>query len=118
MELVWTLCLPSPTSELVVHLRLVKQHLQIILFSSTDSANFQSEKTSTCSGRHLTRVERARLEALQAFGGSGLQDVMTSSKRKVACNLEEKNDVAAEDSDSQIGNKENFDGCGEQVPVQ
>ena len=90
----------------------------ILLFSSTESANVQPEKTSVHSGKRLTRVEQARLEALQAFGGSGLQDVMTSSKRKIARNLEEKEDVTAEDGDSLVGNKENLDDCGEQVSVQ
>ncbi len=41
------------------------------------------------SKKRLTKVERARLEALQSFGGDGLQDVMTTAKRKIARTLEE-----------------------------
>ena len=38
----------------------------------------------------LTRAERARLEALQSFGGSGLGEVMDGSKKRIARTLEVK----------------------------
>ena len=38
----------------------------------------------------LSRVEKARLEALQSFGGNGLGDVMTEAKTRVARTLEVK----------------------------
>ena len=88
------------------------------MFSSAESANTQIEEASTNSGRRLTRVERARLEALQAFGGGGLQDVMASSKRKIANNLKEKSEAPAEGGHTYTGNKENVDDCGEELPVQ
>jgi len=40
----------------------------------TDSINKPEE-------RHVTRVERARLETLQAFGGGGLEDIVSRSKQ-------------------------------------
>ena len=38
----------------------------------------------------LTRAERARLEALRSFGGSGLGEVMDGSKKRIARTLEVK----------------------------
>lgn len=49
-----------------------------------------SKKVTRLTKNRLTKVERARLEALQSFGGDGLQDVMTSAKRRIARTLEEK----------------------------
>ena len=40
--------------------------------------------------RCLTRVEKARLEAMQSFGGGGLGDVLSGAKRRVARTLEAK----------------------------
>lgn len=60
--------------------------------------------------RRLTRVERARLEALQSFGGSGFSDVMGGSKRRVARTLEEKKAEKEGDQDEgegACGGKEN-----------
>lgn len=49
-----------------------------------------AEDAYTDTGRRLTRLERARLEALQSFGGHGLHDVMTTSKKIVSRTLEAK----------------------------
>lgn len=38
----------------------------------------------------LTRAERARLEALQSFGGTGFGEVMDGSKKRIARTLEVK----------------------------
>ena len=46
--------------------------------------------------KRLTRVEKARLEALQSFGGSGLDDVMIGSRKKVALTLEKKQEESKE----------------------
>ena len=40
--------------------------------------------------RCMTRVEKARLEAMQSFGGGGLGDVLIGAKWRVACTLESK----------------------------
>ena len=40
--------------------------------------------------KRLTRVERARLEAFQSFGGSGLDDVLQTSKKIVSTKLKGK----------------------------
>ena len=53
------------------------------------------------SGRRLTRVEQARIEALKSFGGAGLHDVLGNAKRKVANTLEgKKGKEATEEEDS------------------
>ena len=49
--------------------------------------------------RRLTRVERARIEALQSFNGSSFNDTMDGSKRKVARTLEAK----SKDEDTENG---------------
>ena len=46
--------------------------------------------------KRLTRVEKARLEVMQSFGGSGLDDVMSGSRKKVAITLEKKQDESKE----------------------
>ena len=38
----------------------------------------------------------ARLEVMQSFGGSGLDDVMSGSRKKVALTLEKKQDESKE----------------------
>ena len=50
----------------------------------------------------LTRAERAQLEALKSFGGSGLGEVMDGSKRRIARSLEvkSKQDDQSENSDT------------------
>ena len=47
----------------------------------------------------MTRLEQARLEALQSFGGHGLHDVMTTSKRVVSRTLEAKRKKLEEDKE-------------------
>ena len=46
--------------------------------------------------KRLTQVEKARLEVMQSFGGSGLDDVMSGSRKKVALTLEKKQDESKE----------------------
>ena len=52
--------------------------------------NTETSNTDTQSdtGKRLTRVEWARLEALQTFGGSGFDVILSESKRKIARTLE------------------------------
>ena len=64
----------------------------------------ESEVPST--GRRLTRVEQARIETLKSFGGAGLDDVLGTSKRKVAKTLEprKENEVAENKDDEEKEN--------------
>ena len=54
----------------------------------------------------MTRLERARLEALKSFDGHGLHDVMSTSKRVVSRTLEAKNKKLKEDKEME--EKENL----------
>ncbi len=58
-----------------------------------------SAEAPQASGRRLTRVERARLEVMESFGGTNLDTVMDSSTRKVARYLEPKK--AGEDAETE-----------------
>lgn len=51
--------------------------------------------------RRMTRLERARLEALKSFDGHGLHDVMSSSKKVVSRTLEAKRKKLEEDKKKQ-----------------
>ena len=57
-------------------------------------------------GRRLTRVEQARIEALKSFGGAGLDDVLGTSKRKVANTLEprKEKEIAENEDDKEKEN--------------
>ena len=61
--------------------------MYITFFDSQDLS--KQPDPSQATGR-LTRAERARLEALHSFGGSGLGDVMGGAKKCVARTLEPK----------------------------
>ena len=58
----------------------------------------------------LTRAERARLEALQSFGGSGLGEVMDGSKKRIARTLE----VKSKEDNQTESNDANKDGILQQ----
>ncbi len=72
-----------------------------------------TSKATNHTGRQLTRVERARLEALQAFGGGGLQDVMATAKRRIACTLEAK----VNNQEESGKDKENLGKSSEHDPI-
>ena len=42
--------------------------------------------------RHMTRFERAKIESLRSFGGCAFNEVMESSKKKIARSLEVKSE--------------------------
>ena len=76
--------------------------------------NLQSDPSCSSSNR-LSRVERARLEALQSFGGSGLGDVMKEAKKCVARTLEikleenhESDDISRNEEHHTENDKENL----------
>ena len=48
--------------------------------------------------KRLTRVERARLEAFQSFGGSGLDDVLQTSKKIVSTKLKGKENKSGKET--------------------
>ena len=60
------------------------------LCSNQTSSATTSDQPAPLPARRLTRVERAKLEALHSFGGSGFSDVMGGAKRRVARTLEKK----------------------------
>ena len=55
-------------------------------------------------GRRLTRLEKARIETLQSFGGSGLDDILSSSKQKA---MDEENEAELSVAKEEKENKEN-----------
>ena len=52
-----------------------------------------SVSDNATSGKVMTRLEKARLEALKSFGGNGLDDVLSSSSRRVARTLKQKSTI-------------------------
>ena len=60
--------------------------IKFILYRNTSKVDVNENSARPI--KRLTRVEQARLEALQSFGGGGLQDVMTESKRRIARTLQ------------------------------
>ena len=52
--------------------------------------SYNSVSDNATSGKVMTRLEKARLEALKSFGGNGLDDVLSSSSRRVARTLKKK----------------------------
>ena len=76
-----------------------------------NSSKVDVNESTAQTAKRLTRVEQARLEALQSFGGGGLQDVMTGAKRRIARTLEKpkqdgQNDCSGE---TETVEKENVD---------
>lgn len=56
--------------------------------------------------KRLTLVERARLEAFQSFGGSGLDDVLGTSRKIVAITLKGKENKTNEQTVTSTGDAE------------
>ena len=69
------------------------------------SYNFVSDNAT--SGKVMTRLEKARLEALKSFGGNGLDDVLSSSSRRVARTLKQKSEKKMEKIIKKNETKEN-----------
>ena len=70
------------------------------------------------STNRLSRVERARLEAIQSFGGSGLEEVMGQAKKRVARTLEIKTEENHECDDVSINEELNKDNDKENLISQ
>ena len=64
-----------------------------------------SSAVSNGEGRRMTRLERAKMETLQSFGGTSFADVFAASKKKSKESCAEEM-VESESQDSSI-NKEN-----------
>ena len=55
--------------------------------------------------RRMTKAERARQDALQSFGGCGFDDVMATSRKKIAKTFEMKEDER-ENEEEKTGEEE------------
>ena len=58
--------------------------------------------------RRVTKAEKARLDALQSFGGCGFNDVLATSKKKIARTFEMKAEKGGgeEEGEMESGEKE------------
>lgn len=74
----------------------------IIITTFLYGRGIKKQRDAQSRGGRLTRAERARLEALQSFGGSGLGEIMDASKKRIARTLE----VKSKEEESEDPNKD------------
>ncbi|CAI8053101.1 hypothetical protein GBAR_LOCUS29043 [Geodia barretti] len=60
--------------------------------------------------RRMTKAEKARLDALQSFGGCGFNDVLATSKRKIARNFEMKAEKEGGEEEGEVESAEKEEG--------
>lgn len=67
--------------------------------------------------RRLTKAERARLDALQSFGGCGFDDVLATSRKRIAKTFEMKTENKkgeGEEEGEEVEEKEEGERVGEE----
>ena len=64
-------------------------------------------------GRRMTKAERAQQDALQSFGGCGFDDVMATSRKKIAKTFEMKKPTKTTEGDGEGEGEEEREGEGE-----
>ena len=94
----------------------ISWYLSILRVSSGVVGSGPREPKTT---RRMTKAEKARLDAMQSFGGCGFNDVLATSKKKIARNFEMKAEKEGGGEEGEVESAEKEEGReGEEKEVE